>query len=497
MKPGKILLFLLFVFLLFAFLIVIFPKDGVKISKDICLNFPDFKEVFFDKKTPYADISNIISDPLDSIKTELNIDSLLNDTSKASSNTLLKNIRKIEYPNNDFSILYPIFQSLYKLKDANELIRILHYGDSQIEGDRITGFLRFKLQAKFGGNGIGLMQLVNATPSASLIESVSDNCVKYTLIGKSGFRNSHNRYGAMLGYARFSPIIQDSSTIDSSYFQGSIHINKSNQGYANTREFQKLRLFYGFNRKDVKFNLLANKELLSSETLLSNKDLNIFEYDFKKVPSSITMQFKGKDSPDIYGFALDANKGIAVDNIPLRGSSGYGFSQMNFDFLKKFYELLNVKLVIMQFGVNAVPENEKTVIPDYTYYEKGFYNQLKVIKSINKDICVIVIGVSDRSRKNGDNYETNPNIEKIRKAQKNAAFKAGCAYWDLFEAMGGENSMPSWVFATPALANKDFTHFNEKGARMVAEMFYNALIYDYLQYLKLSQSGIGRLALNR
>jgi len=341
------------------------------------------------------------------------------------------------------------------------------------------------------------MQLVNATPSPSLIESVSDNCNKYTLIGKPLTRLHHSRYGAMLGFARFSSPSQDSMTVDSSYFQGSIYINKSNQGYANTREFQRLRLFYGFNKKDVKFNLLANKELVSSKTFPSNKDLNVYEYDFKNSPSSITMQFKGKDSPDIYGFALDANKGIAVDNIPLRGSSGYGFAQMNFDFLKKFYELLNVKMVIMQFGVNAVPENEKTIIPDYAYYEKGFYNQLKTIKSINKDICIVVIGISDRSRKNGDNYETNPNIEKIRRAQKNAAFKAGCAYWDLFEAMGGENSMPSWVFAKPALANKDFTHFNEKGARMVAEMFYNALIYDYLQYLKLSESGIGKLALNR
>ena len=495
MKPIKTLFFLLFVFLLFAFLILIFPKNGIKITKNISLYFPDFEEVLSSKKLAYADISNIISDPLDSTKTTLNIDSLVNDTSKASRNALLKNIQKIEYPNNDASILYSIFQSFYKLKDANELIRILHYGDSQIEGDRITSFLRFKLQAKFGGSGVGLMQLVNATPSASLIESVSDNCIKYTLIGKSRPKIGHSRYGAMLGFARFSPVFQDSSSVDSSHFHGSIFINKSNQGYANTRDFQKLRLFYGFNKKDVKLNLLANKDLLSTEILASNKDLNVFEYDFKKSPSSITMQFKGKDSPDIYGFALDANRGIAVDNIPLRGSSGYGFAQMNFDFLKKFYELLNVKLVIMQFGVNAVPENEKTIIPDYTYYERGFYNQLKTIKSINKDICVVVIGISDRSRKAGDNYETNPNIEKIRKAQKNAAFKAGCAYWDLFEAMGGENSMPSWVFAKPALANKDFTHFNEKGARMVAEMFYNALIYDYLQYLKLAESGIGKLAI--
>ncbi|MEI6694775.1 MAG: hypothetical protein WCO13_01800 [Bacteroidota bacterium] len=497
MKPFKILLFLIFVFCLLACLIFVFPKNGIKLSKNISLYFPDFAEVFSSNAKKYADISGIVTDPLDSTKSVVNIDSLVNDTSKASRNALLQNIHKIEYPNNDISILYPVFQSLSKLKDVNELIRILHYGDSQIEGDRITSFLRFKLQAKFGGSGVGLMQLVNASPSASLAESVSENCIKYTLIGKTSPKIAHNRYGALLGFARFSTVFQDSSSNDSSHFQGSIFIHTSNQGYANTRDFQKLRLFYGYNKKDVKINLISNKTMLSSENLASNRDLNVFEYDFKKSPASLTLQLKGKDSPDIYGFALDADRGIAVDNIPLRGSAGYGFTQMNFDFLKKFYELLNVKMVIMQFGVNAVPENEKTIVPDYSYYERGFYNQLKTIKSIKKDICVIVIGISDRSRKAGDAYETNPNIEKIRKAQKNAAFKAGCAYWDLFEAMGGENSMPSWVFASPALANKDFTHFNEKGARVVAEMFYNALIYDYLQFLKFSESGIGKIALNR
>ncbi|MCX6230747.1 MAG: GDSL-type esterase/lipase family protein [Bacteroidetes bacterium] len=497
MKPVKVLLFQLIVFSLLAFLILIFPKNGIKISKNISLYFTNFNELFSLKKTTYADISAIANDPLDSTKAIVNIDSLFNDTAKASSNALLKNIRKIEYPNNDPSVLYPVFQTLSKLKDSKELIRILHYGDSQIEGDRITGFLRFKLQSKFGGNGVGLMPLMNPTASASLQTSNSDDWIKYTLIGKSGPHIHQMRYGAMLSFARFAPAVKDSTYTDTTYFKGNLYMSKSTQGYSNTRDFQKLRLFYGFNKKDVKLNLSANKELLTSEILPQNQDLKVFEYNFKTSPSSMTIQLKGKDSPDVYGFSLDAENGVAVDNIPLRGSSGYGFSQMNFSFLKKFYDLLNVKLVIMQFGVNAVPEDEKTIIPDYNYYERGFYSQLKTIKEINKDICIIVIGISDRSRKSGDSYETNPNIEKIIKAQKNAAFRAGCAYWDLFEAMGGQNSMPSWVFAKPALANKDFTHFNEKGARMVAEMFYNALIYDYLQYLKLSQSNNSKLSLNK
>ena len=63
------------------------------------------------------------------------------------------------------------------------------------------------------------------------------------------------------------------------------------------------------------------------------------------------------------------------------------------------------------------------------------------------------------SMKERNRYVSYPNIEKVRDALKQASFSAGAAYWDMFEAMGGRNSMPSWVFAQPPLASTDFVHF--------------------------------------
>jgi lysophospholipase L1-like esterase len=50
--------------------------------------------------------------------------------------------------------------------------------------------------------------------------------------------------------------------------------------------------------------------------------------------------------------------------------------------------------------------------------------------------------------------------------------------------MGGHNSMPSWVNAQPELARPDYVHFSARGARLVANMFYNALILEYNNYLE-------------
>jgi hypothetical protein len=63
-----------------------------------------------------------------------------------------------------------------------------------------------------------------------------------------------------------------------------------------------------------------------------------------------------------------------------------------------------------------------------------------------------------------------------------AAFRAGCAFWDLFSNMGGKNAMPSWVNAEKPLANKDYTHFTNKGANYIGQLLYNTLINRYEQY---------------
>jgi len=134
----------------------------------------------------------------------------------------------------------------------------------------------------------------------------------------------------------------------------------------------------------------------------------------------------------------------------------------------------------MHFGVNIVPSSRE----NYDFYEEKLCQQLQFLKSLDEELSIIVMGVSDMSKKTEGHYESYSNIEKIRTAQKNAAFKANCAFWDTYKAMGGKNSMPSWVFADPPLARKDFTHFTYKGSVVIAKMFYKALIKDYNRYIQ-------------
>jgi hypothetical protein len=95
---------------------------------------------------------------------------------------------------------------------------------------------------------------------------------------------------------------------------------------------------------------------------------------------------------------------------------------------------------------------------------------------------VLVMGVADMSVKNGNDFESYANLDNVIHTLRSAAFRSGAAFWDMQKAMGGRNSMPAWVNANPPLAASDYVHFNKRGSDIMAQMFYNAFIYEYLLF---------------
>jgi hypothetical protein len=63
---------------------------------------------------------------------------------------------------------------------------------------------------------------------------------------------------------------------------------------------------------------------------------------------------------------------------------------------------------------------------------------------------------------------------------KKVSMETGAGYWDLYDAMGGKNSMPAWV--NKGLAGSDYIHFSNGGARVAAQLFYDALIAEYIKW---------------
>ncbi|MBN1182720.1 MAG: hypothetical protein JXB49_10560 [Bacteroidales bacterium] len=486
MKPHKTFFFLAVVLALLAIIALVFPKEGIKISENFTLRFKNIDDVLHPKEILYADINDIIDlsknlEENDSI--ELLNEEITYDTIRANADSLKSRIFALEFPEDNHNILYPFFEKLKK-STKSRIVRIMHYGDSQIEGDRITGFLRNRLQKQFGGCGAGLVPAVQVYDfDYTLKQNNSENWKRYTIFGIRDTTLNHSRYGALAAFSRFTPVIPDSLISDSINQNAWISFEKSNLSFTNVRNYYQCRLFYSHNKRKVEAELYADDQLVESKSINPSKSLHTLRWTFDETPQKLEIKMSGSDSPDIYGVSFDGYTGVAVDNIAMRGCSGLIFTGMDLTLLKNMYQQLNTEMIILQFGGNMVPYLNK----DYDFYERRFYQQLVTLKKIMPDVAIIVIGVADMSKKDGEYYVSYPNIKHIRDAMKNATFKAGCAYWDLYDAMGGENSMPSWVYAKPSLATSDFTHFNHRGARVVAEMFYKAFMSEYNIYLNSTQ----------
>jgi len=397
-------------------------------------------------------------------------ENLLSDTSS------IRGKKPIEYPEDNQTALYPFFESLANLTEESHLIRVLHYGDSQLEGDRITEYLRNRLQNRFGGCGVGWIPIVELENSRStLSQKSSPQWKKYAIYGQDKNHSSHKKYGLLGSYFTFTE--KDTSQFTVAYLK----ISSTKNTYKRTTQAEVIKCYYTTHEIDSLRLILKWNDSIWTDTFLPSA----VEYDIFSQPlpqpyfENILVEFQGKGKPEIYGISLDCKQGIAVDNIAMRGSSGTDFVQISRSAISRIYAQNHVKLIIWQFGVNVVPY----LIENFEFYEKSVSAQLRHIKAAFPDVAILVVGVSDMSRKEDGEVLSYPNLPYVRDAQKRAAFANGCAFWDLYEAMGGKNSIIQWAHHKPALASRDFIHFTREGARFTGEMLYNELMTEYSKFL--------------
>lgn len=479
-KPLKILLLILMVNLLLGIFILIFPTGEIKLSDDLSINFVSWQQLTHPQDVQRADITNIVNTATQdsSLEAKPATETPLKDNDtfairerKLEEENLGEIKVHLEYPEDKPALFNPIFASLDSLLKFNRQFRILHFGDSQIEGDRITSTFRESLQAKFGGCGPGIVPIFEASDIRSSIHIAhSENWKKYAIYGNlyKGYRSkSFGIQGSVFHYEAGKPAY--------------VELSKSTLAYPKASKFELLRLLYGNLAGTTKVEVTSDDNIVSKETLPEGSDFQLKTWKLDSVPDKVKIEFASGSSPEIYGVGLDCRYGVAVDNIPMRGSSGTDFHHLDINYFSEQVRKLNVRMIILQYGVNVVPYIKGNTVD---YFEKQFFSEIKSIHDHNHGVQVLVIGVSDMATKKGGEYASFDNIDKIRDAQKRAAFSAGCAYWDLYEAMGGNNSMLSWVRNKPSLAEKDFTHFNFRGARIIGDMIYKAFMSDYYAWKK-------------
>ena len=459
---------------LLLLVMVVFPSDGIQLGS-FKLEFPSASDFFSYKADDNASEMKDLQELFDSNIVISEIDSTL---IKHKLDSLHKYRKTIQVTDKGKPALHRFFDALDNAQ--NKKVRIMHYGDSQIEADRITSIFRNELQNKFGGNGVGLFSVIDVAPKMSVNISYSENWKRYSGFGQKDSTVKHNKYGALISFCRYTPVPSNNTIPDTLHYTAWIKLKKPRASYSRTKNYSQLTIFLTNSLTAVNYKIEADGVVLEEGKINANTPFQVLKTNFSSTPEEITISFEGKDSPNILALSLEGNTGVVADNIPLRGSSGTVFSQLEQTLLSNMYAHLNPDLIILEFGGNVMPyiKDEKQAIE----YGNWFKSQVNRLKSLNPNAAFIVIGPGDMSVKEKTEFVTYPNLEFVRDALKDASLSTGCMFWDMYEVMGGKNSMPKWVNAEPSLAASDYIDFTPLGAKKIGEEFYDNLLRMYNKY---------------
>ncbi len=417
--PIKSFVFLLSCLVILAIVLLWQSGKTYIITQDVSFKFFDLNS--------YLDLSQTNNNKVDSvkkiIKESLVVEKQVNEDSislqqNAQIDTLkVKNalkplqidkdfISKIEYPNNNKNIFKKFFDALKNANDKNT--HILYYGDSQIEEDRFSGFMREKFQAHFGGSGCGWIPFMPIAQWISPKISYSKNWIKWYCYAR--YPSKTEIYGPMAQTFLFDP----------TQGKGTISITCNTNIVNSNCQFNKIKLFYGYSKEPLLIHYYNNNEKIISDTLNYQGSLSIKELAVQST-NSIKFEFEGFESPCFYGLSLESyGNGVYVDNIALRGSSGTFFHLIQKDALKKFLDEQHVSLIILQFGGNAMPmiDSEEKAMQ----YVKYIDSQIKILKRLS-NASVLFVGPSDMCTNQDGKMLTHPYLEIVNTGLKEVSLK--------------------------------------------------------------------------
>ena len=346
------------------------------------------------------------------------------------------------------------------IRSVNGQIRIMYYGDSQIEGDRITSFLRSSLRERYGGSGPGLflpVMPVMYTKSVNIRSSANWKRYNYLSYRDGVIRN--NSLGPFMTICRYLGPEEETTSEENAF----VRISPSVYSDSTVLIYKILRVFYGNVSGPVKLTIKENDNEIASGLLSRVEGISEFRCRLNN-QGEILLEFKGKSSPDIYGLSIEDTTGLVLDNIPQRGSAGLEFTMVDRKNLEESFRLIEPDMFILHYGLNIVRNESRS----YDYYKTGLLRQLLLLKELCPQTPILVMSLTDIARFEGDSLMSYPNIESIRDAQRNAAHEAGEGFWDTWDAMGGKNSIVNWSKKIPPLANTDYVHLSYPGADTLA-----------------------------
>jgi lysophospholipase L1-like esterase len=351
--------------------------------------------------------------------------------------------------------------------EAGAITRILHYGDSTIASDYVSGTMRRRLQARFGDAGHGFILIANPWEWYFHNDVLHASSGEWKASRLAGPVAPDGMYG--LGGVSFT-----------SYGGGVAWFGTATRGDFG-RKVSRFDVYYleQPGGGDVELSVHgspAGRFSTRGEAKVSRvRSIRVDDGEAK-----LTLRSVGGGPVRLFGVALEREgHGVVYDALGSHAAMAVYWQRQNRDHWREQLKLRDASLVVFQYGTN---ESDLWRL-DREEYEHALADLVDELRAVS-GAPVLVVAPLDRAESREGRLATKSVILDLVKIQRKVALGHGAAFWDTFEAMGGEGSMARWFKARPQLGGADLTHPTPLGAEVLGDMLSDAIVRAYEGYRK-------------
>ncbi|MFH1469023.1 MAG: GDSL-type esterase/lipase family protein [Pseudomonadota bacterium] len=348
--------------------------------------------------------------------------------------------------------------------EPGRVVRALHWGDSTIAADGITGRLRERLQARFGDGGPGYLPVFvdprwQMRPGIMRVTKGEWTSHDLTFGGAA-----ERRYG--LGG------IVSTITGEGTASFGGLKIDDERQPLHRFQVYYQLQPEGGTLSMAPRGVPGASVRTSAAGVVDAVKDLEAPEG-----APWLWLKAHGDGPVTVYGVALETTgPGMTWECLGVAGSSiGSSLAHQGTAHLREQVRARAPDLLVYQTGGNELDRINHA--PDD--FREAYLKVLRRLQEGAPEASCLLVSPLDQAIRARGQVVSKPALTAMIELQRQVAAEAGCAFWDARHVMGGEGGFTRWLEHSPRYAWTDLMHLTTKGFDLVGDSLADALIDAY------------------
>jgi lysophospholipase L1-like esterase len=359
--------------------------------------------------------------------------------------------------------------TLTELQLPGAITRAGQWGDSVLGGDGLTHALRQRLQARFGDAGHGF-------------HAIS----RYSV----GYAHHGVRFDDRGGWRSCEIIFK--CRPDAHYGYGGVHSSSTGgaesawrtNGRSPGDKASRFELWYAKAPDGGRFQVRIDEgPTRTIDTRASVLTDAVEVFSVPDGPHSFEVRSAGNGLARGYGVVLERDvPGVVWDELSLIGSFTQRLDYQDAEHLGWQLRRRNVDLMVFIFGGNDVQREFGDLKSTMQPYENEYTRVIRKFRGGRPEASCMVMSLIDHGAREENTVRTRAIVPRLVSSQRRVAEAQGCAFFDTFHAMGGEDSIGRWYQARPQLAAPDFSHPTAAGQAVIATLVYRALMKRYAEF---------------